>query len=253
MVPKPIYEVLPYLYLLSGSIIIAALGGHATLAGLLLFCFGSWLWLVRSDYRRINARQPKSLGSRFYWSDTVYELQPFGYILAGVLVFGLLQHPIRLVSGPLMVMIGIAVLMLRASQRQKPQRIMRVVRGKNETFSAQPMTSVSYIQQASEAGIIAAAEVERVPEFQPQSTDCDSCQIVDICNSVKFNPRSVQEIMRLSQTVAPDEAFGLYREVVERIEKRRVSDDELRSVLSLLYSYSDHCTTWRKTGRLASL
>ena len=57
--------------------------------------------------------------------------------------------------------------------------------------------------------------------------------------------------MRLSQTLSPDGAFSLYREVVERIEGRKVSNDELRAVLNLLYRYSDLCITWRKTGRLA--
>jgi len=131
VIPKPVYEVLPYIYLIAGSVIIAALPGGAIAAGLLLYAFGAWLWLVRSDRRRLNSRHPKSVGSRFYWGDSLYELQPFLYILLGVLVVGQLQHDIRLLMGPLMVLAGVVVLTIRASARTKlpRRRYWRDIRG----------------------------------------------------------------------------------------------------------------------------
>ena len=250
MVPKPIYELMPYLYLVTGGVIIAALVGYATPAGLLLYAYGTWLWLMRSDHRRVNQRQPAFIGTRFYWGENFYELQPFLYILAGLLVIGFVQHDIRWVTGPLMIVTGIAVLLLRTSKRRQPVQQVLIPMAKRPTRAmVGPQLPDSERLQLVVTDT-AEGEAEQ-PKFHPATSNCDSCQIVDICRAVRLDIRSVQEVMRLSQTVSPDDAFELYREAVEKIEGRRLSDDELRAVLSLLYGYSDLCATWRKTGRLA--
>ncbi|MEH6823745.1 MAG: hypothetical protein V7629_07560 [Motiliproteus sp.] len=247
MIPKPLYELIPYLYLLVGGGIIAGLKGYATPVGLLLFAFGTWLWLIRSDYRRINLRQPKYAGARFYWGESIYELQPFFYILMGLLIVGLLEHPVRLLSGPVLMMVGVAVMLLRSSKRKQAAPVIRLkprdaaaVVSKENFGSA--YVKLVFSEQSSPAEVV---------EFHPPLNNCNSCQIIDICGSVKLKPRSVQEIMRLSQTLSPEAGFGFYLEAVGRIEQRKVSDAELRSVLSLLYRYSDLCVTWRQNGRLA--
>lgn len=254
MVPNPLYELLPYLYLLSGSLVIATIGGYAIVPGLLLFSLGAWSWLMRSDYRRVNSRRPKLPSARLVWGDSLYELQPFFYILLGVLIFGFLNHPIRLLSGPLMVIVGSIVLALRASERRKPKE--RTLAKKVETRetvadASLPFVYSNFVLNRESLAVELAEDVTERVTLVPSSSRCSSCQIVDICASVKLKPRAVQEIMRLSQTLSPDGAFSLYREVVERIEGRKVSNDELRAVLNLLYRYSDLCITWRKTGRLA--
>ncbi len=264
MILKPVYEVMPYLYLIAGSVIVVTLPGAAIAAGLLLYAFGAWLWLVRSDRRRVNSRYPKSVGSRFFWGDTLYELQPFLYILLGVLVVGLLQHDLRLLMGPLMVLTGMVVLMVRHSERKKPpQRLVSVPAKacRNTELKRELGLDHNGQQRANDLDLIhlfdttqsrTADNYGQAIDHQPHAPSCDICQIEDICQSVKLDRRSVQEVMRLSQTVAPDEAFELYRQAVQRIEGRRVSDDELKAVLNLLYNYSDHCVTWRRTGRLAA-
>lgn len=253
MVPKPLYELMPYLYLLVGSGIIVTLRGYATPVGLLLFAIGAWMWLMRSDYRRINPRQPLSAKRGFFWGEVVYELLPFGYVLLGLLIFGFLNHPVRLFSGPLMVAVGLSVLVLRASQRKKNNQVVRL--RERAADSPAPVLTPDRSPDQSYAQLIFAEPAfnDPSPEYHPSAAKCSSCQIVDICDSVKLSQKAIQEIMRLSQTLSPDDAFELYRDRVEAIEKRRVSDAELRSVVNLLYRYSDLCATWRKTGRLGAL
>ncbi len=267
MVPKPLYELIPYLYLLTGSAIIVGLGGYTTPVGLLLFAMGAWLWLMRSDYRRINRRQPLGGKRSFFLSRALYELLPFGYVLLGLLIFGLLDHPLRLFSGPLMVALGLAVLMLRSSQRKKPQPVVHlrerdaepiaptlaVDHSVDHSIDHSVNNSIDDLIDQAYTQLILTEPVFAEAQYQPSSANCASCQIVDICDSVKLSPQAVQEIMRLNQTLSPHDAFELYHERVEDIEKRRVSEVELQSALKLLYRYSDLCATWRKTGRLGTL
>ncbi len=270
MIPKAIYELKPYLYLVGGSVIIVFLSGMAIPAGILLYALGAWLWLMRSEYRRVNARQPNAVGARFYWNDTLYELQPFMYILGGLMAIGQLQHGIRFLVGALLILTGCIVIGVRTSQRKKVPLLDRSLRPKKQPHTAAlkrkleqelkcaPALPPSGIAAADIIPLFdaqaAAMEIDgTVIDYHPLTAGCEVCQIVDVCESVKLDSRSVQEIMRLSQTVVPDDAFELYREAVERIEGRRLSDGELRAVLNLLYSYSSHCVTWRKTGRLAAL
>lgn len=249
MVPKPLYELIPYLYLVSGGVIVAGLRGYATPVGLLLFAFGAWLWLMRSDYRRINLRQPKYAGVRYFWGESLYEMQPFFYILTGLLVVGLLQHPIRLLSGPVMVLVGVAVLLLRTSRRKVVQPVIRL-----RQSDALPIISKECVDNPHLKLVISErSTVAETAEFYSLATRCEGCQTLDICGSVKLRPQTVREIMRLSQALSPEVGFGIYLEAVERIEQRKVSDAELRSVLNLLYRYSDLCAAWRKTGRLAAV
>lgn len=249
VVPKPLYEFIPYLCLLAGSAIIVGLGGYTIPLGLLLFAFGSWLWLMRSDYRRINRRWPKDPARRFFLAAAIYELLPFSYMLVGLLVLRLLDHPVRWLSGPLMLLVGAAVLVLRATQRKKTPPIITLRARKAPAVAPKVSLDQAYTHLVFNEHAI----TEVPPEYHPPSAHCDRCQIVDICDSVKLKPEAVRQIMRLSQTLSPDNAFEVYREAVERIEKRSISDAELRSVLNLLYRYSDLCATWRKTGRLSAL
>lgn len=268
MISKPVYNLMPYLYLLAGGVIIITLPGAAIAAGLLLYAYGAWLWLVRSDRRRVNSRQPASVGSRFYWGETLYELQPFFYILLGVFLIALIEHDLRLLMGPLMMLTGVAVLAIRASARKKIAQLPASLRASASPKPCRNADMKRALGLEPRAGD-RSGDVDTIPLFdsthgstaendgqslepQAHAASCDICQIEDICQTVNLDIRSVQEIMRLSQTVVPNEAFELYRQTVERIEGRPVSDDELQAVLNLLYSYSDHCATWRKTGRLGT-
>lgn len=244
MIPKPLYESLPFLLMFFGACVIAVLAGYATPAGLLLYGFGAWIWLVRSDKRRLNERQPRVLGKRIYRAETLYEFEPFLYILIGLLVLGWLQHDVRWVSGPLMIVFGLAVLLMRADSRSRPPATLQLRQVRQKVASKQPAW------HRSKNSLQALNDREGAAAKESRAAQCQHCDIETICKSVNLNIHSVQQIMRLSQTVRPNEAFEHYRHAVERVEGRSVSNEELQSVLNLLCGYSDFCATWSKRSSM---
>lgn len=246
MLPKPLYEGVPYLFLIVGGVVVVLLGGYAAPAGILLYMLGAWQWVVRSDYRRLNERRPRNSGSRFYWGETLYEFLPFVYILLGLVMLGHLQHEVRLVFGPLVILVGLALWLMRADHRSRPPVTLQLREVKPQVASKQPAwhRSKNSLEAVNDGVAQAQEELSRTAQ-------CDRCQIEQICQSVNLDIRSVQQIMRLSQTVSPDQAFEHFRAVVEPIEGRSVSNEELQAVLNLLCGYSDFCATWSKRSSSA--
>ena len=139
MLPKPLYETLPYLYFAVGSGI--WLTGDSLLevgAGALLFFAGAQQWILRSNYRRpdriranmINGHSKlaeKELKHSTYPS-WVYELLPFVYIALGYQLANLFNNPqwlqaisldgVFTLSASLCLMVcGYLILILRAQNR----------------------------------------------------------------------------------------------------------------------------------------
>ena len=56
MLPPSIYELLPGSYLLIGSSIIISSSNNplVVIAGCLFFASGSWIWILRSNNRRVD-------------------------------------------------------------------------------------------------------------------------------------------------------------------------------------------------------
>lgn len=124
--PSPLYESLPYLYLGSGLMIIAALHEYANgiLMGLLLYIMGSIVWIMRSNARRHDRREQRILrsqqrrentaGSYPYW---LYEEQPFIYLALGLICATQGQNLIITLSGILLMLASLIVFKFRIQHR----------------------------------------------------------------------------------------------------------------------------------------
>ncbi|WP_163134613.1 hypothetical protein [Agarivorans sp. Alg241-V36] len=79
MIIKPIYEILPSLYLAAGSSSVIWVDSTLGVAGgVLLFCLGSLIWVMRSNFRRLD--QATHAGKRFNIPESLYEFMPFLFI-----------------------------------------------------------------------------------------------------------------------------------------------------------------------------
>ncbi|MGB0466565.1 MAG: hypothetical protein ACPGF7_03410 [Pontibacterium sp.] len=127
MLPKPLYESLPYFCLVSGALSTAlptdAL--HAT-SGLILYCIGATVFILRSRHRRVDAKTnnirqnrqryiPWQKGSLF--PEPLYEAIPFLYILCGILLQCYARSALLIYSGFIVFAIGVVILALRHSYR----------------------------------------------------------------------------------------------------------------------------------------
>ncbi|QCG48722.1 hypothetical protein [Aeromonas schubertii] len=92
MLPRPLYELLPYLSLAVGlGLLSSASQPGLLLAGLLLFVAGARIWSLRSNYRRRDRHYQVWSGNTPEW---LYEGRPFALILLGLLLLRLGDHPL---------------------------------------------------------------------------------------------------------------------------------------------------------------
>jgi len=78
---KPVYEALPYAYILTGSTVLITQNSLlAWASGLLLYAVGAIIWLLRARYRCAPAAPTR----RVKLPVTAYEAAPFIYIAAGL-------------------------------------------------------------------------------------------------------------------------------------------------------------------------
>jgi len=252
MLPKGLYEAMPLLYMLCGALAILSIGGVVTPLGTVLYLFGAWVWGLRSSRRRRSAAVRQRPSGRPLWNATLYELLPFLYILCGLFLLDLLQHEIRYVSGPLMIGTGLMLILVRASERRKATRV--VPAPSLDPVDRMIATSQQYGTGMALARGVAddiAAKTQQIPVFTPAQRRCEQCAVRDLCAGVTLKEETISEIMRLSQTISPDQSYELFRAAVERIERQPVEDRELLPVLRKLHAYATLCATWRSTGRHA--
>ena len=121
VLPKRIYESLPYLYILSALGVVALTeGGLVYLFAALLYAGGAMVWVMRSAYRRKTS--PVVVRNRrgfVLFPALLYEYLPFLYLAAGVLVLSLVAAPWNLVPGGMLCLAGLLVWMIRAIYRNQ--------------------------------------------------------------------------------------------------------------------------------------
>ncbi|QSX38061.1 hypothetical protein [Shewanella sedimentimangrovi] len=80
-----LYELLPYLYMSLGAIVMLTFPAlMAQLAAGLLFLAGALVYALRSDHRRTDPERRRKPG---FWPFWVYELLPFIWLAAAILLF----------------------------------------------------------------------------------------------------------------------------------------------------------------------
>ena len=124
--PTPLYESLPYFYI--GVCVILLLisnnNSPTPIIALALYIFGSAIWIKRSNYRRKDRREQYLLLAQIsrgkldgYTPQWLYEEQPFIYLAGGIACITLLNNPIALISGILLLLASLVVLRARIKNR----------------------------------------------------------------------------------------------------------------------------------------
>ncbi len=135
MLPRPLYENLPYLCIFFAALIFASQTGPLLNgSALLLFLAGSWAWVLRSKHRRPDRvrvlLEPDSLIPHFrrlVLPVYFYECLPFAYMAAGWCVLVSMDTVVGQLSGGLLVMAGGIVWRMRFVHRMKPSVAMAFI------------------------------------------------------------------------------------------------------------------------------
>lgn len=126
LLSKPVYESLPYVYLMAGFGVIAFSDGLVWTGGVVLFVAGSVIWVMRSCFRRTN----KDWQVQRDWVilDDLYELAPFAYLLTAILAKKLLEPSLLLdVAAFVLAVCGLLILYLRSKHRRCDASLSKVV------------------------------------------------------------------------------------------------------------------------------
>lgn len=117
ILPKALYELLPYGYMSAG---VAEIGYFKTListgSGLLFFMAGALIWVLRSNHRRTDPEASRKLISN---NQSMYELKPFMCIAISVLLFTWFNSWMVIPVASLFSLFGIYVIVLRSIHRNK--------------------------------------------------------------------------------------------------------------------------------------
>tara|TARA_R110001583_G_scaffold9356_8_gene44497 strand:- start:900 stop:1379 length:480 start_codon:yes stop_codon:yes gene_type:complete len=104
MLPKPLYEILPYCYFIVGSTLWLASSTPLELfAGVLLYIAGAQQWVQRSNYRRSDRIRTNLINNHLHLAEEalhhdlyprwLYEMLPFFYIGLGYQLANLFHNP----------------------------------------------------------------------------------------------------------------------------------------------------------------
>lgn len=117
MLPSPIYEALPYGYMAMGTTAVVLTPGYiAAVSGVLLIVAGALVWILRSDHRRGDRQYFQHKGGELpFW---FYEMQPFAYVIAGLLCWQLTQNQFLYPSSLILMVVGAQIFVMRNSQRK---------------------------------------------------------------------------------------------------------------------------------------
>ena len=117
ILPKALYEILPYGYMSAG---VAEIGYFKTFistgSGLLFFMAGALIWVLRSNHRRTD---PKAARKSLDHNQSMYELKPFICIAISVLMFTWVNNWVALPVAAMFSLFGLYVLVQRSVNRNK--------------------------------------------------------------------------------------------------------------------------------------
>lgn len=116
MLPKSVYETLPYMYLGGGmSEVVYFDSMVAMFSGVLFFVAGAMVWVMRSNHRRKDVEIKRKQHGRF--PEAVYEFVPFMYLALGTALLAFGGTPLFYPSAALFVAAGAQTLIVRSIYR----------------------------------------------------------------------------------------------------------------------------------------
>ncbi|HEY5716987.1 MAG TPA: hypothetical protein VIS52_00730 [Motiliproteus sp.] len=217
MLPKALYEILPYAYLFGGLSLMTSQSDWIILAcSWIVYTGGSIMWVLRSDARRINKRIPP-YSKGFYLHEDIYESLPFLFIGIGVLAIRFLESWVFFSVGLVMMAYGGYVLAIRIVRRK-----------------------ISWIDdwRRYRGSAIQARVVHRKRQSNPI---CDQCLIRESCRRTGLTDRSNILVMGWLQKHADVESFAPLKEMVDEAEFLPVSNDVLFKVILKQKPYAAQC------------
>ncbi|WP_210396082.1 hypothetical protein [Motiliproteus sediminis] len=217
MLPRPLYEVLPYLYLFGSLGLISTQSNWMViLFAWVLYTAGAITWVLRSDARRVNKRMPKSQKNLFLHED-FYESLPFLFIGMGVLAVRFIESWIVFWAGFALMVYGGYVLAIRISRRK-----------------------ISWIDdwRRYRGSAIQAKTVHRKKQMNPI---CDQCLIRESCRRTGLTDRSNILVMEWLQKHERVEAIGPLKEMVDEAEFLPIGHDTLLKVILKQQPYAEQC------------
>ena len=116
MLPKPLYEAAPYVYLGGGALGILFLD-HAMgwLGGALLYAIGALVWVLRSNSRRID--RATDFGRHWWRVNSLYEFRPFALIAIALVLVVSINHLLVLLAAIALCLTGLYQFGLRRQSR----------------------------------------------------------------------------------------------------------------------------------------
>jgi accessory gene regulator protein AgrB len=116
MLAKPIYESVPYCYILlgAGCLLIAA-NVIPTLIGLFVFFNGANIWRLRSNARRVDHKVNRKRVKKHYY---YYEFKPFILLALSFLLLNWFPHQLITVASLMMGSIALLIIVLRVLNRR---------------------------------------------------------------------------------------------------------------------------------------
>lgn len=122
LLPKNLYEVLPYTYMTAGVAEIGLFDSILAMSsGILMFIAGALVWILRSNYRRVDAGYAKHSATK----QGFYELKPFCLIALGVVVIQTVDVNSASFFASLAILVGSYIWYLRIQNRHRELKFSR--------------------------------------------------------------------------------------------------------------------------------
>ena len=124
MLIKPVYELLPYTYIVIGGVSVLLLQQqYAIAAAILMYLLGARIYNLRSENRRTDMKRKRREGILPDW---LYGYMPFLYILSAVLLYRFYPKDSSALFAICLITFGMYLLLRRSTYRRHKIPVVRV-------------------------------------------------------------------------------------------------------------------------------
>lgn len=115
MLIKPLYELLPFSYMVIGCVSIFLLEpNYALIASVVVYLYGAHIYNLRSKNRRTDAKRKRKSG---LIPETLYGLMPFIYVLTAVSLYRFYPRDSSTLFALCLITYGVYLILRRSSYR----------------------------------------------------------------------------------------------------------------------------------------
>ncbi|MGI2168997.1 hypothetical protein ACROAE_02155 [Shewanella sp. MF05960] len=115
MLIKPVYELLPYSYMIVGTVSLFLLEpSYALVASIVVYLYGAHVYNLRSKNRRTDPKRKRKPGAV---PETLYGLMPFIYVFSALSLYRFYPRDSSTLFALCLVTYGVYLMMRRSSYR----------------------------------------------------------------------------------------------------------------------------------------